>query len=931
MKKLRKHLYLGLIFTLLIISGKSIEEANAQTAEPGHQQEIYEEITRLIVNMPADEKEEEIWVNKQLTAFGAEAVQALSSMLTDPAVGSDLKARYALSSLANYTAGVGSEPDKQIFESALLVEIKKDRPIEVKGFLLEQLILTGSDRSVPVLESLLAHERLFNDALKVLLTVNTASAAEAIRNTVPSVNGEQKIAMIKALGEFEDKSATEQLMEFAASDEWPIKRMSLSALANIGDPGLSRYYEEAIREYEGFRESEIVSYYLQYANRLANEGFTDESNTIAEYFLQSDFSEHIKNSALQIRFHLYGEDILDDLLETAQFSEPLRAKSALVMINSLEESDVTEQIVDALESVRESNKIYFIEALGERGDKSAASTLRSLTGDTNNEIRIAALYSLYQLEGSIDPGLVIMALNDLQSDEDVLRVEELLLQLESENIVNTIADALPDASLKAKPVLIQLLTVRLADQYRDQVRTELDTDDENVRIAAYEYLGSLGVEEDAGTLFNLMGKNVSDEEQSVLQDAFASVVNRSFSDADRNDLIGQYYSEGTTGQKAQLIQAVTKIEGIDNAETLSRGLNHENREVQFATIQSLSEWNSADALPLLIRAVPMMSGEDQLAVISRYVQLANNLGGTLNQKEQRLHELFNSSQSEDSKISVLEQFEQADDLLALRAVSVYFTNGNENIRNAAYQTASNLLFPHYNEDTVGIEGTMAALAVLNEDSREKIKSILAEKAELEREDSVEDETDKEPKYGTLFNGINLEGWQIIGTPGTWGVEDGILFTDGDGSGWLSTENRYDNFLIELEYRVLEGGNSGLFLRSPREGNPAYEGLEIQILDDYADQYSDLKPWQFTGSIYFEEAASKRVTKPAGEWQSLKVRAEGPEIQVTLNGELIVNTSLINYMNNVPNHPGLLKRSGFIGLQNHGDRVEFRNIKISEID
>lgn len=931
MKIFRTNLYLGLIFSILMISGKSIEEANAQTAEPGHQQEIYEEITRLIVNMPAEEKEEEKWLNEQMTAFGAEAVQALSSMLADPAVGSDLKARYALSSLANYTAGFGSEPDKQIFESALLAEIKKDRPIDVKVFLLEQLILTGSDRSVPVLEPLLAHERLYNNALKVLLTLNTPSAAEAVRNTLPAADGEQKIALIKALGELQDKSATEQLMEFAASDQWPIKRMSLNALAKIGEPGSSRYFEEAIQEYEGFRESEVVSYYLHYANRLANEGFSEESNRITEYVLQSDFSEHIKNSALQVRFHLYGEDILDELLKTAQSSEALRAKSAMSMVHSLEGADVTEQIVDGLGSAPESNKIYFIEALGERGDKSAVSTLRSITGDTNSEIRIAALYSLYQLEGEIDPGLIITVLNDVHSDGEVQRVEELLLQLESENTVKAVANALPDASLKAKPVLIHLLSDRFADEYLDQVRNELDTDDENVRIAAYEYLGRLGFEEDAGTLFDLMGKNVSEEERSVLQDAFTSVLNRSVSDADRNDLIGQYYSEGATDQKALVVQAVTMIEGIDHGGILSRGLNHENREVQFAAIESLREWNSADALPLLIRSFPMTSGEDQLAVISRYVQLANDLDGSLNQKEQRLHELLNSMQSEDSKISVLEQFEQADNLLALQAVSLYFTNSNENIRNTAYQTASNLLLSYYKEDSEGIEGTMAVLAVLNEDSREKIKSILAEKIDLAREDSDEGETNTESKYGSLFNGMDLEGWQIIGTPDTWGVEDGILYTDGDGSGWLSTENRYDNFVIELEYRVPGGGNSGLFLRSPREGNPAYEGLEIQILDDYADQYADLKPWQFTGSIYFEEAASKRVTKPAGEWQSLKVRAEGPEIQVTLNGELIVNTTLINYMNNVPNHPGLLKRSGFIGLQNHGDRVEFRNINIREID
>lgn len=931
MKKFRTNLYLGLIFSLLIIFGKSAEEATAQTAEPDYQPEIYEEITRLIVNMPADEKEEEKWVNEQMTAFGAEAVKALSSMLTDPAVGSDLKARYALSSLANYTAGFGFESEKRAFETAILDELIKDRPIDVKAFLLEQLILTGSDRSVPVLEPLLTHERLYNSALKILLTLNTPSAAKAVRNTLHAVDGEQKIALIKALGELEDKSATEQLMEFAASDQWPIKRMSLIALANIGQPGASGYFEEAIQEHQGFRESEVVSYYLHYANRLADEGFNDESSTITNYFLQNDFPGHIKNSALRTRFHLFGIDILDELLETAQSSGTLQAKSALAMINSLDDDDVTDRIVDVLESAPESNKIYFIEALGERGDRSAVSTLRSLTGDTNSEVRIAALYSLYKLEGEIDPGLIITVLNDINSEREVQRVEELLLQMESENTVKAVANALPDANQQAKPVLIHLLTARLADEYLDQVRNEMDADDEKVRIAAYQYLGRMGVEEDAGTLFNLLGKKLPEEERSVLQESFASVLNRSVPDTGRNDLIGQYYSDGNTDQKTQIIQTVTQIEGIDKAGIIMRGLNHENLEVQFAAIESLREWNSADALPLLIRAVPLTSGEEQVAVISHYVRLVNDLDDSVNQKEQILHELYNSMQAEERKITVIEQFGQADDLLGLQAVSVYFTNRNENIRNAAFQTASNLLLPDYKEDPEGITGTGAALAVLNEDSRKKIKSILAEKIELVGEDSDESEKDTEPVYGSLFNGENLEGWQIIGTPDTWGVEDGILYTDGDGSGWLSTENRYDNFVIELEYRVPEGGNSGLFLRSPREGNPAYEGLEIQILDDYADQYADLKPWQYTGSIYFEEAASKRVTKPAGEWQSLKVRAEGPEIQVTLNGELIVNTTLINYMNNVPSHPGLLKRSGFIGLQNHGDRVDFRNIKISEID
>lgn len=927
MKKLRTKLYLGLIFFLLIISCKSVEET---TSQPEYQNEIYEEITRLIVNMPADEQEEENWVNQQLSAFGGDAVRALSSMLTDPMVGSDLKARYALSSLANFTAG--SDSEKQVFETAILDEVKKDRPIEVKSFLLEQLILTGSERSVPVLEPYLTHERLYNNTLRIFLTLNSPSAVNAVRNTLPAVDGEQKIAMVKALGEFKDKAAAEQLMEFAASDQWPLKRMSLYALANIGEPGASGYFENAIQEYERFRETEVVSYYLHYANRLADEGFNEVSSTITDYFLESDFSRHIKNSALHTRFQLYGADILDELLETAQSAGTLRAKSALTMVNSLEDEEVTERIVDALESAPESNKLYFIEALGERSDRSALSTLRSYAGDTNREVRIAALYALYQLEGQIEPELVISVLNEINSDSEAQKVEELLLQMEPENTVKAVASALPDANEQAKPVLIHFLTVRFADEYRELVRNELAADDEKVRIAAYQYFGRMGGEEDVGTLAERMGIHISEEERNALLNSFVDLLNRSVPDADRNNLIEQYYSEGTTLQKVQIIQAVPQIEGFNKTGIIHSGLDHENREIQSAALQSLKEWNSVEALPILIRAVPITLDEERIAVISRYVRLVNSLGELVNQKEQRLHELYNSFlHSVDKRVTVLEQFELADDLLALQAVSVYFTNSNENIRNVAYQTASTLLLPHYTEGSEVFTGTGAALAVLNEDSREKIKSIMAEKKELAREDSDEGEKDTEPVYGLLFNGKNLDGWQVIGDHSdSWGVEDGLLYTDGVGSGWISTESRYDDFVIELEYRVPEAGNSGLFIRAPHEGNPAYEGIEIQILDDYADQYVNLEPWQFTGSIYFQEAPSKRVTKPAGEWQSMKVRAEGSKIQVTLNGELIINSNLVNYMENVDSHPGLVNRSGFIGLQNHGDRVDFRNIVIRPV-
>lgn len=189
-----------------------------------------------------------------------------------------------------------------------------------------------------------------------------------------------------------------------------------------------------------------------------------------------------------------------------------------------------------------------------------------------------------------------------------------------------------------------------------------------------------------------------------------------------------------------------------------------------------------------------------------------------------------------------------------------------------------------------------------------------------------------PFSGPLFNGVDLTGWKIVGgKEGTWGVNDGILFTTGDGGGWLSTEREYANFQLDLDFRLPEGGNSGVFLRSPRKDDPAYTGMEIQVLDDYAPQYARLQPWQYCGSIYGVAAATVRAGKRANEWQHYRIVACGPRVTVTLNDQLVVDADLVAHMDKELSHPGLKRRSGFIGFQCHGLKVEYRNIMLTQLE
>ncbi len=190
----------------------------------------------------------------------------------------------------------------------------------------------------------------------------------------------------------------------------------------------------------------------------------------------------------------------------------------------------------------------------------------------------------------------------------------------------------------------------------------------------------------------------------------------------------------------------------------------------------------------------------------------------------------------------------------------------------------------------------------------------------------------EPPEGfkALFNGKDLTGWKRHGGKAdTWGAEKGILFVNRGGGGWLMTEKEYSDFELRLEFKVPKGGNSGVALRSPMKGDPAYTGMEIQILDDPA--YKGLQKWQHTGSIYGVVPSSKQPTKPVGQWNSYRIVCKGRHVTVELNGEKIVDANLDDYKEkHAKAHPGILRDKGHIGLQEHGGRVEFRNLFIKEL-
>lgn len=199
------------------------------------------------------------------------------------------------------------------------------------------------------------------------------------------------------------------------------------------------------------------------------------------------------------------------------------------------------------------------------------------------------------------------------------------------------------------------------------------------------------------------------------------------------------------------------------------------------------------------------------------------------------------------------------------------------------------------------------------------------------EPTVLSDLEKQQGFKQLFDGTHLDNW--VGNKAGYLLQDGSIMVNpkSAGGGNLYTKNEYADFEYRFEFQLTPGANNGLGIRTPLEGDAAYVGMELQILDNDADIYKNLKPYQYHGSIYGVVPARRGFLRPTGEWNEEVVVVKGTRVKVILNGETITDADIkeasINGTMDHNEHPGLKRTSGHIGFLGHGDVVRFRNIRI----
>jgi len=203
-----------------------------------------------------------------------------------------------------------------------------------------------------------------------------------------------------------------------------------------------------------------------------------------------------------------------------------------------------------------------------------------------------------------------------------------------------------------------------------------------------------------------------------------------------------------------------------------------------------------------------------------------------------------------------------------------------------------------------------------------------------RQISALSKSEKRDGFVMLFDGRNFDKW--IPSEAYDITADGLIRSNPDKKAGtnLYTKEEYDNFIYRFEFKLTPAANNGIGIHAPLEGDVAYVGKEIQVLDNDADVYKELAPYQYHGSVYGIIPAKRGALKPLGEWNQEEIRVDGSKIKVTLNGQVIVDADLKEATKNGTmdklDHPGLKRTTGHIGFLGHGSEVFFRNIRVKRL-
>jgi len=775
---------------------------------------------------------------------------------------------------------------------------------------------------------------------------NAGEAMPAVLKALESRNNEVKMAAVGALGRMGDEQALPKLLETLGKANNEEITAIKEALLIMNAKGLPDQVADALPKMSPDAQVALISV-------LGNRAASNRVNDVFPY-VKSDNKE-VRMAALSALEQMVTEDNLPRLFlllnETPRPEEVSTVQDAIIaaMSNNKNQARQTSLVLQEMKKAPTDKQIYYFGLLAHIGGEEALKTVSTgfNTGNSaTKEAAVTALSSwsdagaaneLYRIgkEASIN-GFRDQALEGyirIIRESDYPDAQKLLMLREAMDIAGK-------TELK-KQILREIgrnstyPALAFAGQYLDELILQQEAANAVMRIIlSQEFYGNQLRELLNKTIQVLEGPDSEYQKENMRKflsempegEGFVQLFNgedlRGWKGLVGNPLERAKMNERTLNQRQKKANE-EMLNGwkVENGELTFTGKgNNIATEKKYGDFEMLVDWKIYDEgrqdgdAGIYLRGTPQV----QIWDTSRVKDGAQvGSGGLFNNQVNPSHPLkvADNPLGEWNTFRILMQGDR---------VTVYL-NGELVTDNVILENFWNRSLPIFPEEQIELQAHGSRIGYrdiyIREIPRQQPFELSAE--------------EKREGFKVLFDGTNMHNW--MGNTTDYVIEEDVLVVRepkfGSG-GNLYTKEEYDDFVFRFEFKLTPGANNGLGIRAPLEGDVAYEGMEIQILDNDADIYKNLHEYQFHGSVYGTLPAERGHLKPVGEWNYQEVIVNGPKIKVILNGTTILDGDISDARKNGTldgkDHPGLKRDKGHIGFLGHGSTVWFRNIRIKEL-
>jgi len=878
----------------------------------------------LLAKMPAQSAEESQQINAQLAKMGPKVIAKIAASLAPPGAGDDAAARFALNGLAKYVSAPGREAERKVAAEALVTALAKSEDKEIKAFLIRQLQVAGKDEAVTALAEHLADERLCEPAAQALTAIATPAAANALAGALPGAVAGNRATILQALGNLRSEAVADALKQEAVSEDAEVQWAALYALANLAAPGTADVLAKAAATASPYDAARAGAYYSLLLRRMTEQGREGEAERLGRTLLaESAGKAHAQCAALSALVDALGKNALDDLLAAMDSDDRGVRACALELAAVIPGKGATKQWGEKMAQASPEARLEIMAMLGQRGDETALPALLDALGDADQSTRLMAINAAMRLGGIKAVPKVLEALQTAEDSGEIKTAKAALLRVGGNQVTAQAAKALPAVTPAARKALVELLAARRAVAQKEAVFACAKDVDQAVQVAATKALVNLTTADDLPRLVDLLLAAQSDRAVSAAVDTVIAVAAQLEDKEQRDDLLVAALDQAPTEKHGRLFEAMAGHGGAEAIEAVVEGTRNSEDTAKDAAIRALADWpDAAAATPLMNLASREPDLKRHVIALRGYIRIVGASGVSADEKVAMYGAALEAAKRSDEKRQAISGLADVRTLPALQVVGWFLDD--EALKAEAALAVVKIACPQ-NENDKGLREVAAAAALQqalgsigDEEVRKKAEAHLATLPLPDAEGFV-----------PLFNGKDLTGW--TGDTKGYVVEDGVIVCKPGGN--LYTEKEFGDFIFRFEFKLTPGANNGLAVRGPIGGG-AYNGMELQILDNTADKYKDLQPYQYHGSIYGVVPAERGHQKPVGEWNAQEVTAKGRQITVILNGATIVDADLDEASTpetmDHKEHKGLDRTQGHLGFLGHGDLLWFRNIRIKEL-